>query len=70
VKYRRLNINGDKDRLKILRWEETHADIAMTLDVPTGPVQRGGYKFKTSADCLAATIEHLQFFEKHIGGTC
>ena len=34
----KLVIKDDSDRLKILNWLETHANIAMTLDVPTGPL--------------------------------
>jgi hypothetical protein len=58
----RLSINGDRDRLAILRWLEHHADIAMTLDVPTGPVGSSNYKYKSFRDCLTATIEHLDYF--------
>jgi len=59
----RLHINGDKDRLKILRWLETNADVAMTLDVPTGPVLGHGYAFRNSRDCLRTTLDHLEFFQ-------
>ena len=60
----RLQIKGDADRLRILRWLENNADIAMTLDVPTGPVVKnpGRYRYKTVADCLTDTLEHLAFF--------
>lgn len=62
----RLKIEGDKDRLKILRWQERVADIAMTLDVPTGPVRRtSNYFYSSVADCLAATLEHLRFYQKN-----
>lgn len=62
----RLKIEGDKDREKILRWLEQHADVAMTLDVPTYPVMNNrDYGFKTSKDCLSATLEHLEFFQKN-----
>jgi len=60
-----LRISGDADRYRILRWMERHADIAMTLDVPTGPVLKPGYRFKSSSDCLTATLEHLDFFQQH-----
>ena len=61
-----LPINGDADRLRILRWMEQHADIAMTLDVPTWPVGRDpAYAFTSFADCLTATLEHLDYFAKH-----
>lgn len=63
----RLRINGDHDRMKILRWMELHGDYAMTLDVPTGPILRGDptYPFKTTPECLTATIDHLTFFERN-----
>jgi hypothetical protein len=63
----RLQITEDKDRLKILRWLEQHADWAMTLDVPTGPleVKTADYKYKSFNDCLDATLDHLAFFQKH-----
>jgi len=61
----RLKINGDPDKLKILRWLEQHANVAMTLDVPTGPVLKPGYQYRTSKDCLAATEHYLAFFQKH-----
>ena len=57
-----LLINGDRDRFKILRWLEKTADIAMTLDVPTGPVLKGRYAFQSTKDCLSATLEHLEYF--------
>lgn len=61
----RLHINGDKDRFRILKWLEKHADVAMTLDVPTGPVRKPGYKFKNTKACLDATLDHLEFFKRH-----
>lgn len=61
----RLRINGDADRLRILRWMEQHADVAMTLDVPTGPIGDPGYAYSSSADCLMATLEHLDFFQRN-----
>ena len=63
----RLTIRGDGDRQRILGWLEQHADVAMTLDVPTGPVLSapGMYRYATSADCLAATVEHLGYFQSH-----
>ena len=57
-----LKIHGNQDRLRILRWLETHADYAMTLDVPTGSVGKPEYPYKTSGECLSATLEHLAFF--------
>ena len=61
----RLHISGDADRLRILRWMERHANYAMTLDVPTGPVLKGDYAFTSTRDCLNATLQHLDFFHAH-----
>ena len=61
----RLHINGDQDRHRILRWLEANADVAMTLDVPTGPVGKPGYRYSTPKECLTATLEHLEFFKAH-----
>jgi hypothetical protein len=63
----RLAISGDSDRLRILRWLEETADVAMTLDVPTGPVVQHPhlYRYKSTADCLNETVDHLAFFEAH-----
>ena len=61
----RLHIHSDYDREKILRWLENTSDVAMTLDVPTGPLLRKGYKFKSHADCLKTTMDHLDFFHKN-----
>ena len=57
-----LRINGDADRLAILRWLERHADWAMTLDVPTGPLERSGYAYSNFRACLDQTLDHLTFF--------
>ena len=61
----RLKINGDPDRLRILHWLEQHADWAMTLDVPTGPLDSPGYKYGTFKACLDETLYNLGFFQKH-----
>lgn len=61
----RLRINGDHDRLRILRWLEQHSDYAMTLDVPTGSVGRPDYPFTCTRDCLKATLDHLDFFQRN-----
>ena len=50
-----LKINGNQDRLRILRWLEKHSDVAMTLDVPTGPLLKPGYSFTSFKDCLTVT---------------
>ena len=62
-----LQIKGPKDVIAILRWLERTADIAMTLDVPTGPILRKvkGYPYKTSRDCLNTTLEYLRLFQQH-----
>lgn len=62
-----LHIRSDHDRLRILRWMEKHGDLAMTLDVPTGPLltSKPGYAYRTFKECLSATLEHLNFFEEH-----
>lgn len=61
-----LKITSNADRDKILRWLEQHADIAMTLDVPTGPLRSSSdYPYKSAKDCLAATLDHLDYFQKH-----
>ncbi|KUR72106.1 hypothetical protein AQZ52_02015 [Novosphingobium fuchskuhlense] len=70
----RLTINGNADRLRILRWLEATADVAMTLDVPTFPVIKNPalYRFKSTADCLTETLDHLKFFaanRNHNSGT-
>ena len=60
-----LKLASDNDRLDILRWLERNGDWAMTLDVPTGPVLREGYKYSSSKDCLTQTLDHLEFFQKN-----
>jgi len=61
----KLRISGNADRMKILRWLEMHSDLAMTLDVPTGPLRKPGYAFKTFQDCLDATLVNLAFFQQN-----
>jgi len=55
----RLFISGDGDRRRILRWLEDTADVAMTLDVPTGPVVKNPYlyRYKSVPDCLSETMD-------------
>jgi len=62
---KQLTIDGDHDRLEILRWLERNADWAMTLDVPTGRLGDPEYPYKTFADCLNETVYNLEFFQKH-----
>lgn len=61
----RLRITSDQDRFRILRWLEKNTDIAMTLDVPTGPCLRPGYAFQTTKHCLTTTLDHLAFFQRN-----
>ena len=58
-----LKIRDDSDRLKMLRWLERHGDWAMTLDVPTGPLNTQGYAYSSFRDCLDTTLDHLKFFQ-------
>lgn len=58
-------IDGFRDRGLILGWMEDHADFGMTLDVPVGNAGKDDYPFKTVKACLDATLEHLDFFERH-----
>ena len=59
-------INGHRDRLDILRWMEKYGDYGMTLDIPPGPVGVDpDYQFKTFADCLSTTLDHLDFFHRY-----
>ena len=61
----KLQIKGDADRLRILQWLEARSDLAMTLDVPTGPVGSPGYAFNSVKECLDATLVHLDHFKKN-----
>ena len=59
-------INAHRDRLDILRWMEAHGDLGMTLDVPPGPVGVDpDYQFKSFAECLSSTLDHLGFFRRY-----
>lgn len=55
-------IDGVRDRARILAWMEENADYAMTLDVPTGPLLKPGYRYGSFKDCLDETLDHLTFF--------
>ena len=63
----RFPIRGDADRDRVLKWIEATADISMTLDVPTGPVVKNpqGYRYKSTGECLTATMEHLRYFHSN-----
>ena len=61
----KILVRDDNDRRKILNWLETHANIAMTLDVPTGPLLNGSYNYKSFDDCLRASLHNLKLFDKH-----
>lgn len=57
------DIDGYRDRGRILQWLESTADIAMTLDIPPGPVGRSqNYRYTHVDRCLAETLDHLRFF--------
>jgi hypothetical protein len=60
-----LVVRGDNDRRRILRWQEAVGDVCFTLDHPTK--QRGDMAGtqRSQADCLAATLEHLQFYQSN-----
>ncbi|MBS0248257.1 MAG: hypothetical protein JSR61_16700 [Proteobacteria bacterium] len=61
----RLRVNSNADRLRILRWQEQF-DIAVTLDVPTGPLRSPKpYAYATFADCLRETVDHLRFYRQN-----
>ena len=60
----RLHLNDDNDRLEILRWQEKHANIAIGLDAPTGPIGDPAYKYKTFEKCLEETLYNLRFYDK------
>ena len=53
-----------RDRPRILNWLETHCDLAMTLDVPTGPTRFANHKYgyPNPQACLDATLDHLDYF--------
>lgn len=61
------SLNPIRDRPRILQWLETHCDLAMTLDVPTGPTRfaNHNYPYPTPQACLDATLEHLKYFERN-----
>jgi hypothetical protein len=58
----KLTIQSTTDVLKILAWQEQHADVAMTLDVPTGPLLKPGYAFQSFSDCLSTTLNYLDVY--------
>ena len=55
-------IKDNSDRMKTLRWLEANADVAMTLDVPTGPLLNAGYRYRSFQECLDVTLYNLKFF--------
>ena len=64
IAHNKLAIKDDSDRLKILHWLETHANVAMTLDIPTGPLLKGGYFYSSFEDCLDTTFYNLKYFDR------
>lgn len=61
----KLTINDDGDRMRILRWLEANADIAMTLDAPPGGIGKEKFPFTSTEQCLEATIQNLEFFSEN-----
>lgn len=61
----RMKVRSNADRMRILKWQEQF-DIAVTLDVPTGPLLKAKkYAFATFGDCLRETLTHLQFYQQN-----
>jgi hypothetical protein len=61
----RMSVSSNADRMRILKWQEQF-DIAVTLDVPTGPLLRPAkYAYATFAECLQETVTHLQFYQQN-----
>ena len=58
-------IKGAGDKLKVLRWLEANADVAMTLDVPTGPVLNSSNYYRSVQECLEETERNLKIFSSH-----
>lgn len=65
-----LTLDDDGDRLRILRWLEDNADIAMTLDWPPGGIGKEKFPFSSTEQCLGATIQNLEFFHRHRRRDC
>lgn len=61
----KLKVESDADRMRILQWLEGNADIAMTLDAPPGGIGKKGFPFRSTEECLQATIQNLEFFHRH-----
>ena len=61
-----MRIKGDADRLRILQFQEGIGGLAMTLDVPTGPLNKpqGAYLYTSFRDCLTATLANLEFINR------
>ena len=57
------SFSTNAERKEVLDWLEAHCDYAMTLDAPTAPViERRGYLYRTTGECLDATLVHLNYF--------
>lgn len=65
VAHGKLAITSDADRMRILRWLEANADIAMTLDIPPGGIGKPNFIYSTVDQCLEATLVNLSYFDKH-----
>lgn len=65
VAHGKIRIMSDADRMRILHWLETNADIAMTLDIPPGGIGKPNFLYSTVDQCLEATLVNLAYFDKH-----
>jgi len=50
-----------------LRWLEEHADVAMTLDIPS-EAERRNEQFAERGSALKTTVENLRYFQDHQTG--
>ena len=55
----------NKKREDIYHWLTKYCDLAMTLDVPTGPMYEGKEDYyRTFDECLKTTLGHLEAFKQ------
>lgn len=60
-----LKWEDDQTREHVLRWQEDHADWAMTLDIPTRSANHPKSEFKTFNACLETTLENLDYIQRN-----
>ena len=60
-----LKWQDDQTREQVLRWQEDHADWAMTLDIPTRSAQHPKSEFKTFNACLETTLDNLDYIQRN-----